>query len=243
MRLLLDPSGDGGGAGSGVTPPAPAPTPAPEPVKPPTIQVDAISYARMQERLNALTAFEREAEAKRQSDLEAANRAHLAELAKKDGVEAALKRQADDLQSKISDYQQREQTREARLSREAGEKSLLKGIASANLKFASKAAADQAQRLLSGRAEVLVGDDGERSVVDSVTKRPFEEVVPELLASDEFSHFLLADRKGGSGSQGTGTVPATDGPRRMVDVLKDRVMERRTLGQKLANGNSGFSLS
>jgi uncharacterized coiled-coil protein SlyX len=76
----------------------------------------------------------------------------------------------------------------------------------AGQRFISPHAAQQAKQLLANRAE-LKTVDGVPTVFDRTTGKPMSQSAAAALASPEFSHFLAAPGRGGSG----GTNPSPSG--------------------------------
>lgn len=111
-----------------------------------------------------------------------------------------------------------EAERAAKLEQRAKTSTLQRDLASAiagHPILAGKAA--QLQRLLSDGLEVV--EDGEGWKTQSLDGKDVAEYVAEALASDEYSHFIQAEKRGGTGAKGGSTPAPTAKGGQTVDLV------------------------
>lgn len=227
-RILLDPdAADKGGA-------------SPAPAVDTTIRVDSARYTSLLERLQQYEATHAAAEQKRLADLEAAEQRRLAQIAEKEGIAAALKKQADDFRTKYeAEHSQRVEIENAVLS-ERRSTVLAQGIVSVGQPLVSDEAASQLTLLLESRF-VPAREDGKVVVRDKITGRPAADVLPDILKSPSYSHFFKATQQGGSGATGGDTPPtpeATVRPKSLGAAAIEALKKAQASGAPLPFGFS-----
>jgi hypothetical protein len=178
-------------------PAAPAPaTPAATPAATGMIQVPA-------EEFKTLLADRQIADAARQAEAQkaaAAEAARLKALAEKEGVDAALKLARDQADAEKKAHQEELRTYQARLLDYHKGTELARQLT--GVVWTSAAAGRDATEKLSKLFEAV--DVSGQVVTRQVgTGRLPAEVIPELLKTEEFAHFVKAASTGGAGAAGT----------------------------------------
>lgn len=173
--------------------PAPAPTPAPSPTAAVTVPVALDHLQALQESAARL----RQIEADNTRLAREAEAARLAEIAAKDGTAKALEEAKIARDKEAADLAaERDRVRNAWHTAERDREiaSLLAGLSPA-----WEGALDHVRTLISSRFSTREVD-GKPLVVETATGRPARDVIPEILATKEFSGFVKPTTTGGSGA-------------------------------------------
>lgn len=188
------------------TNPTPTPTPAPAPSAAVTVPVTIEQLQAYQADATKL----RSIEAENQRLAKEAEAARLAEIAAKEGTAKALEEARIAREREVAELAaERDRERSARHNSER-EREIAAALT--NVSPAWEGALDHVRTLISSRFSAR-DVDGRTMVVETATGRPARDVIPEILASKEFSGFVAAKSTGGSGAtQSRQTAPVEAEP-------------------------------
>lgn len=178
----------------------PAEKPKEKPAEEAKVSLTATEYADLLRRNQAYEQQLKDAESKRQAELEAERKESLKKLAEKEGAEKALQTQAEQLKAERDAEIQKSADVRNRLLADKVDTEL--ALALASKKLVSEEAAPQLLSLLAAKFET-VEKDGRFVVLEKGTGKAAREALASLLAGKTYAHFFLPDSKGGSGSGGT----------------------------------------
>lgn len=204
----------------------------PEPAK---VSLKADEYVDLMRQLNEAKELLAQAKREKDAEIERVNAESLKKLAEEKGLQAALEEQRKQLQARLE--QEAKEREELRRSVLEEKRAAVVAEALAGKQFVSDAAKAQALLILQSRTEAVF-EDGKPVIRDTVTKRPAESVLSDLVGGPDLAHFFAASNRGGAGTKGA------DKPADQVDEASlspsERAFRKLSALKGASNGSIGL---